>query len=207
MLGNLISLIAPPLCIACAGDAGRAGPLCRECRGELARSARTAGQTGPCWAAFPYDGPAGAMVRSLKFGGRIPIAAVMAAQIAAQAPPDLLCGTLVPVPVHAAHRRRRGMAHAHLLAEALGDRTGLAVADCLERVGDPRPQVGRGRRERMAGLAGAIAVRSGTEPPVVAVLVDDVVTTGATIAACAQALCAAGSRSFRAIAYARTGAR
>jgi ComF family protein len=207
MLGNLISLIAPPLCIACAGDAGRAGPLCRECRAELACSARTAGQTGTCWAAFPYDGPAGAMVRSLKFGGRIPIAEVMAAQIAAQAPPHLLCGTLVPVPIHAAHRRRRGMAHAQLLAEALGDRTGLAVADCLERVGDPRPQVGRGRRERMTGLAGAIAIRSGAEAPGVALLVDDVVTTGATIAACAQALVAGGSRSFKAIAYARTGAR
>jgi ComF family protein len=207
MLGNLISLVAPPLCIACAGDAGRAGPLCRECRAELARSARSAGQTGACWAAFPYDGPAGAMVRSLKFGGRIPIAEVMAAQIAAQAPPDLLRGTLVPVPVHAAHRRRRGMAHAYLLAEALGERTGLAVADCLQRVGDPRPQVGRGRRERMAGLAGAIAVRPGTEAPGVALLVDDVVTTGATIAACAQALRAAGSSSFTAIAYARTGAR
>jgi ComF family protein len=207
MLGNLISLIAPPLCIACAGDAGRAGPLCRECRAELARSARTAGRTGACWAAFPYDGPAGAMVRSLKFGGRIPIAAVMAAQIAAQAPPDLLCGTLVPVPVHAAHRRRRGIAHAHLLAEALGDRTGLAVADCLERVGDPRPQLGRGRRERMIGLAGAIALRSGAEAPSAALLVDDVVTTGATIAACARALHAAGTSSFRAIAYARTGAR
>jgi ComF family protein len=207
MLGNLISLVAPPLCIACAGDAGRAGPLCRECRAELARSARTAGQIGACWAAFPYDGPAGAMVRSLKFGGRIPIAEVMAAQIAAQAPPHLLCGTLVPVPVHAAHRRRRGMAHASLLAEALGDRTGLAVADCLERVGDPRPQVGRGRRERMTGLAGAIALRSGADAPRAALLVDDVVTTGATIAACARALRAAGSRSFQAIAYARTGAR
>jgi predicted amidophosphoribosyltransferase len=207
MLANLISLVAPPLCIACAGDAGRAGPLCRECRAELARGARTGGQTGACWAAFPYDGPAGAMVRSLKFGGRIPIAEVMAAQIVAQAPPDLLGGTLVPVPVHAAHRRRRGMAHAYLLAEALGDRTGLAVADCLERVGDPRPQVGRGRRERMAGLAGAIAVRSGAEAPRAALLVDDVVTTGTTIAACGAALRAAGSRCVTAIAYARTGAR
>jgi predicted amidophosphoribosyltransferase len=147
------------------------------------------------------------MVRSLKFGGRIPIAGVMAAQLAAQAPPGLLCGTLVPVPVHATHRRRRGMAHACLLAEALGERMGLPVADCLVRTGDPRPQVGRGRRERMAGLAGAIALGPGAEAPGVALLVDDVVTTGATIAACAQALCAAGSRSVGAIAYARTGAR
>jgi ComF family protein len=207
VLGNLVSLLAPPLCIACAGDAGRAAPLCRECRSELARTAGTVSAPTGCWAAFPYDGPAGAMIRSLKFGGRIPIAGVMAAQIAAHVPPDLLRGTLVPVPVHAAHRRRRGLAHAELLANALGDRSGMAVADCLERIGDPRSQVGRGRGERMAGPAGAIALRTGASAPAVAVLVDDVVTTGATIAACAQALRAAGSRSIGSIAYARTGAR
>jgi predicted amidophosphoribosyltransferase len=147
------------------------------------------------------------MVRSLKFGGRSPMADVMAAQIAAHAPRQLFDGALVPVPVHAAHRRRRGLAHAHLLADALHSRTGLPVADCLERIGDPRPQVGRGRRQRLAGPAGAIAVRAGAEAPPRALLVDDVVTTGATIAACAQALRAGGARSVRAIAYARTAAR
>ncbi|MFL5839196.1 MAG: ComF family protein [Thermoleophilaceae bacterium] len=207
MFSGLISLLAPPLCIACAGDAGRAAPLCRECRAELSRSARGRNAPAGCWAAFPYDGPAGAMVRALKFGGRVPVADVMAAQLASHAPPELLAGTLVPVPVHEQHRRRRGLAHAHVLAEALSRRTGLVIADCLERSGDPRPQVGRGRRERMAGVAGAVSVRRGSEPPAQALLVDDVVTTGATIAACGKALRAAGAVRVGAIAYARTAAR
>jgi ComF family protein len=207
MFAALLSLLAPPLCIGCAADAGRAAPLCRDCRAELARSAQGRVLPGGCWAAFPYDGPAGAMVRALKFGGRVPLADVMAAQLASHAPPEILAGTLVPVPVHDAHRRRRGLAHAHVLADALGRRTGLPVADCLERSGDPRPQVGRGRRERMAGVAGAISLRSGAESPQLAVLVDDVVTTGATIAACAKALRAAGATRVAAIAYARTAAR
>jgi predicted amidophosphoribosyltransferase len=205
MFAALLSILAPPLCIACAADAGRAAPLCRECRSELARSA--GGSGGIAWTAYPYDGPAGAMVRALKFGSRIPIADVMAAQVASNAPPGLLAGALVPVPVHDDHRRRRGLAHAALLAEALGRRTGLPVADCLERHGDPRPQVGRGRRERLAGIAGTIAVRAGAVVPARAVLVDDVVTTGATVGACAGALRAAGTVEVAAAVYARTAAR
>jgi ComF family protein len=207
MFSALISLLAPPLCIACAADAGRAAPLCRECRAELACSVRGWVVPAGCWAAFPYDGPGGAMVRALKFGGRIPIADAMAAQLVSHAPPDLLAGTLVPVPVHARHRRSRGLAHAYVLADALSRRTGLLMTDCLERSGDPRPQVGRGRRERMAGVSGAISLRAGVVPPQRVLLVDDVVTTGATIAACTKPLRAAGVKRVAAIAYARTAAR
>jgi predicted amidophosphoribosyltransferase len=67
--------------------------------------------------------------------------------------------------------------------------------------------VGRGRIERVAGIAGTVAVRAGAAAPVRALLVDDVVTTGATLAACTSALRAAGVRQIAAIAYARTGAR
>ena len=205
MLTTLISLLAPPLCIACAADAGRATPLCRACRAELA-SVRGSGGLG-CWSAYPYDGPAGAMVRSLKFGGRVPIADVMAAQLASHAPPGLLAGVLVPVPIHERHRRTRGLAHATVLAEALARRTGLPLADCLERLGDPRPPVGRGRRARLGGVAGTIVMRAGVEPPAHALLVDDVVTTGATMAACMRALRAAGSEYVDGLVFARTAGR
>jgi ComF family protein len=205
MLTTLISLLAPPLCIACAADAGRAAPLCRACRTELALAAGST-RLG-CWSAYPYDGPAGAMVRALKFGGRVPIADVMAAQLASHAPPGLLAGALVPVPVHAQHRRRRGVAHATLLAAALARRTGLPLADCLERCGDPRPQVGRGRRDRLGGIAGSVAIRARAEVPARAVLVDDVVTTGATMAACTAALRAGGAASVSGIVFARTAGR
>src|SRR5437763_14770664 len=92
VLHRLLSIIAPPLCTGCGADAGRAVPLCRGCRAELARSSLAdygvvvvAGV--PVWSAFAYEGPAGALVRSLKFGGRARLAGVMAAQLAAHAPP------------------------------------------------------------------------------------------------------------------------
>ena len=203
MLSTLISMLAPPLCLACAADAGRAEPLCRECRAALF-GARPSGGPAGCWAAFAYDGPAGALVRSLKFGGRVAVADVMAAQLTLRAPDGLLEGVLVPVPIHPRHRRRRGLAHAELLAAAVGRRSGLEVAECLGREGDPRPQVGRGRRQRIAGVAGAIGVRAGTAVPRRALVIDDVVTTGATIAACRQALRSAGAERVAGVAYART---
>jgi|SRR3954447_4197772 predicted amidophosphoribosyltransferase len=190
MIAKLLGLIVPPLCVACGADAGRAAPLCRACRAQMDRCP------------FPYEGPAGALVRALKFGGRLQVADVMAGQIAARTRPQ---GSIVPVPVHPSHRRRRGIDHTAALAQALARRLNQPYAPCLVRTGDPQPQVGRGRRARMQGPAGQVSV-VGTAPPDV-VLVDDVVTTGATFAACIAALTTAGAESVTPIAYARTSAR
>ena len=162
------------------------------------------------WAPLSYDGAARALVRALKFRGAPGLAAPMAAQIVAGAPAGLLAprAELVPVPLHPARERRRGFNQAERLAAAIARRTGMPVSDCLRRVGPRRArQVGRGRAERLAGIAGSIELRSGAAPPVRAVLVDDVLTTGATLAACAEALRGAGSRRLAAVAYARTPAR
>jgi predicted amidophosphoribosyltransferase len=162
------------------------------------------------WAAVSYDGPARALVRALKFGGAVRVVDAMAAQMAANAPPGLLEGvTLVPVPLHRARRRRRGFNQAEELAYALGARSGLPVADCLERPGGAAraSQVGRGRGDRLTALAGSVRMRAGAPVPLRALLVDDVVTTGATLAACAAALASQGVREVKAVAYARTPGR
>jgi predicted amidophosphoribosyltransferase len=209
VLSRIVSLIAPPLCVACGTDAGRAVPLCRDCRAAMAagggRRSRVAAID--CWTAFAYDGPAGALVRALKFGGRVALADAMAAQMAAHAPPELLAGAVVPVPVHPGHRRRRGLDHAAALARALAGRCGLPYDACLARGGDPTPQVGRGRGERLRGPVGTIALRRGATAPAAALIVDDVLTTGATIAACAAVLRDGGSSRIGALAYVRTAGR
>src|SRR4051812_31724612 len=105
MLSRLLAILAPPLCTACAADAGQGGPLCSACRAALARGAGIA-VAPETWAAFPYEGPAGALVRALKFGGRIALADVMAAQIVANAPPQLLTGEGGPGPLHPSRRAR-----------------------------------------------------------------------------------------------------
>jgi predicted amidophosphoribosyltransferase len=173
------------------------------------------------WAPVAYEGPARALVRALKFGGAWRAADTMAAQIAANAPAGLLAEepascpefamrtpgriVLVPVPLHPRRERRRGYDQAALLARALAKRTGLEVSECLSRTGSPQAQVGRGRAERLAGPPGTI--HASETPPPRALLVDDVVTSGGTLAAYAAALRAAGARHVAAIAYARTPGR
>ena len=116
-------------------------------------------------------------------------------------------GVLVPVPLHPRRLRRRGFNQAALLAEALGRRTGLRVADPLRRTGSARAQVGRDRSERLTAVRGSIEFYPTGALPRRAIVVDDVVTTGATLGACADALRAAGVAEVVAVAYARTPGR
>jgi ComF family protein len=161
------------------------------------------------FAPLAYEGAARELVRALKYRGAAALASTMAAQIAANAPGEMLRAeaAFVPVPLHPARRRRRGFNQAALLAAALAERTGVAVEDCLERAGRGRAQVGRGRAERIAGPGADVRLAPGARAPPRAVLVDDVITTGATLAACARALRAGGCREVVALAYARTLAR
>lgn len=208
---TLLAPLAPRLCAACGGAAGAAEPLCADCRGGLRWLAPegawpATARPGVAFAPVAYEGPARDVVHAFKFGRRAALADLLAAQIAARAPAGLLAGALVPVPLHPRRLRSRGFNQAHALAVALARRTGLPLADCLERAGDAAPQAGRDRRARLAGVAGSVLVARDPVPPR-AVLVDDVVTTGATFAACATALRAAGAREVAAVAWARTPGR
>jgi ComF family protein len=208
-LRRLASLVAPPICAACSGAAGASEPLCAACRRELRWLGAVTEAGGlELWAPVAYEGPARELVRALKFRGARLAAEAMAAQIAAGAPRGVLDrGRLVPVPLHPRRLRRRGFNQAERLAVAIGARTGLALCDCLERGGTPRTQVGRDREARLAGVSGSVTLRPGAALPRHAMLVDDVVTTGATLAACAAVLRGAGVGAIGAVAYARTPGR
>jgi ComF family protein len=206
---GLLSLLAPPLCWACGGGARSREPLCTRCRAAIPPAPAEWVDVGgvQVLAASLYQGPARALVAALKYHGAVEVADAMAARMAAcvELPRS---ARLVPVPLQPARERRRGYNQAGWLAAALARRTGLPVVDCLERSGArDRAQVGRGRAERMMGPAGRIRLRRGRSSPAQALLVDDVVTTGATLRACADALCEAGTNAVRAIAFARTPGR
>lgn len=213
-LARLLSSLAPPLCAACGAVAGQAEPLCGPCRAALTWLGPDCAGTAAVrvWAPVAYEGPARGLVRALKFGGAWRAAETMAAQIAANAPSWISLAyraksntALVPVPIHPRRERKRGYDQAALLARALSERTELEVCACLIRSGSAKAQVGRNRADRLTGPPGRIET-SGT-PPRRALLVDDVVTTGGTLAVCAAALRAAGAEEILALAYARTPGR
>lgn len=210
LLDRAVGLVVPPFCWSCGGLSRPRDPLCLSCRSRLRwlerRPVELAGID--VWAPVSYDGPARALVRGLKFRGAAGLAATMAAQIAACAPPDLLTppAVLVPVPLHPSRARSRGFNQAERIAAQLARRTGMTVDVCLRRRGGGR-QMGRGRDERLHGLTGAVELRPGDHPPRQVLLVDDVATTGGTLGACAAALRDAGTECVAAVTYALTPGR
>ncbi|MDX6648764.1 MAG: hypothetical protein QOJ97_715 [Solirubrobacteraceae bacterium] len=236
VVSELVALLAPPGCAACRAPLDDARELvCPRCRRELPwlRGTRCdrCGLPAPCapcpaanaafdraWSPLAYAGPARGLVTALKFDGALLLADLMAAQITAAAPPDLLAppkdtpsmpipppdaGTLalVPIPAHPAHARARGFDQTHRLAAALSRRTGLPLNACLIRAGQTTPQLGLSRRARLR--AGGIEIAATGPVPRTPVLVDDVHTTGATLDAAAQALKDAGADRVAAVTYAR----
>lgn len=211
LLDPFIAALAPPVCAGCGAHAGSAEPLCARCRGELRwlGPRPTEGDGVAVWAPVAYEGPARGVVGALKFRGATRAAAAMAAAIAANAPPGWLWdgAVLVPVPLHPARARKRAYNQAERIARALAIRTGVDLHPCLERAGARGTQVGRDRAQRLTGIAGTVRLAQGGEAPARAVLVDDVITTGATLATCARVLREAGAGEVVGVAYARTPGR
>lgn len=198
LIGTLLGgLFACPACgVRPAGAVG----CCEPCR---ARSAHP-GHDGDCLWLGAYEGPLGRLARALKYGSATNLSHWLGGALAEQVTrlgwrPDVVC----PVPLHATRRRRRGFNQAELLARAMAAALGVPCRPLLLRHRATLPQATLGRGARAANVAGAFVAR----PPGIAghsvLLVDDVLTTGATVAACAAALRLAGARRVRVAVVAR----
>ena len=204
---RILSLVVPPLCVACREPELSGDAVCARCRDSLTPRRTTNVDRGVfltlAWSPFEYDEAAQRIVMALKARSATRAAVFMATAIAARAPAGLLEGVIVPVPGRPGGNRRRGFDHAALIAGRLGRLTGLPVAEVLSRTGAP-PQVGLARLERRANASGAVVLRDGALPVDRVVLVDDVYTTGATLDACAEALLAGGAGDVAGACFART---
>lgn len=220
LFAPVIDFVFPPRCPLCgAGVSAQAG-LCASCWSELAipgepscglcsrpfGSDVAAGSTcAPCLASPPrHDGIAAAtlynaasrkLVLAFKHGSRLGLARLMARLMAARlADRDLSGWVIVPVPLHRWRLWRRGYNQAAILAQELSRLTGAATAlDALERRKATASLGGLGRLARERELRGAIRVaRGGKLGGRDVLLVDDVLTSGATSDACVTALRRAG---------------
>ncbi|HET6637337.1 MAG TPA: ComF family protein [Gemmatimonadota bacterium] len=224
VLGALLDVLLPPLCVHCGEPVPAARPgVCRWCRATLrplgAGCRRCSlpqpdspADCGRCrdWptgltavAAVRYAGAAESIAHALKYRGWTHLADLCAAAMA-DALGDLAAGldVIVPVPLHAARLRERGFNQSALIAESLSARLGIPVQTALVRSRATRSQVGLGRAARRRNVEAAFAARASLRAGIGVCLIDDVATSGATLAAAAEVLVAAGAGRVTAVTFA-----
>jgi predicted amidophosphoribosyltransferase len=204
---KLLDLVLPVRCVGCRAI-GRL--WCEGCESQFGgptpvrRPPIAAGP--PAYALASYRGPTRDAVLAYKERGRRELAEPLGAAVARALPwvpearpdPDGVWW-LVPAPSRRRTSRLRGGEHMTNLARCCAARLaaaghGAAVAPMLELAGSAADSVGLGPAARAANLAGRVRLRPRAAPPrgSPVVLLDDVITTGATVAACHQVLTAAG---------------
>ncbi len=229
----VLDLALPPTCIACRTIVSTSGSLCGACWSRLVLVERPfcerlgtpfpfeagEGRLSPAAVMEPpaYDRARAAavfgevsqdLVHGLKYGDRLDLAVPMA-RMMVRAGGELLAQAdlLVPVPLHRFRLWRRRFNQAAMLARAISRASGVAVqTDALVRIRATASQVSLSRAERRANVAGAFAVPERKSCEIAGrriILVDDVLTTGATLDACARVLRRAGASGVDVLTFAR----
>lgn len=190
----MIDLLLAPRCAGC----DRPGSwLCLDCRDACEPERR-----GRVHAAGTYGGALRRAIHRFKYEGERALSSELGALVASCLAADLARGVaidvVVPVVSHVSRARQRGYDHATLLAAEVAARCGLPLRAPFRRVRSSEPQVELDRAARARNVRGAFIAEAGALRGLRVALVDDVVTTGATLAAAGGALRAAGAREVRA---------
>jgi competence protein ComFC len=221
---GVLDLIYPPRCVLC-GDGGSF--LCDTCRGRLPRAGGL--RCNRCWlplrmragcyacaerelsldrlrSVFRYEGEVRRLVHAFKFAGHSSLAPVLARQmLECYRNAGLEAGVVVPVPLKAVRRRRRGFNQALLLARELSKSLELPCIEALRRQGSASQQAqSLSAEERRRNVIGAfVPNRPGEVAGRIVLLVDDVATTGAMLSACAYELRREGAAAVLGLTLAR----
>ena len=202
-LHNALLGLVPALCAACGHSCRPTAVLCTRCSRRLAEAAPLSGNGPPgldrVWSSAPHEGVARELVAALKFRRLLPVAEEIAERVRWLAPAGLLSGAIVPVPSTRLRSLGRGFDPAAEIGAALSVCGDMPFRPCLARRGGGR-QLGRRRAQRI-GQPPHVDLRG--EAPRSALLVDDVLTTGATLSACARALRRGGAIRVAAITFTR----
>jgi ComF family protein len=231
-LRRLLDLVYPPQCVACSKAIDEPHGLCASCWGQIRFIARPFCERlgtpfavdlgGPLLSpaamadppvyrrarvAAAYDGPAGEMVRRLKFGDQMPIAIPMA-RMMAQAGTELLADAalMLPVPSHRWRLFHRRFNQSVLLGRKISAASGIPMADdVLLRHRSTLPQTRLTKAQRQQNVSGSFSVPKSQQHRIegkAIVLVDDVITTGSTANAASRVLLRAGAASVDVLAFA-----
>ena len=217
--------LLPLRCLLCGAPGANGADLCADCASELPRNvsccarcalplALPAALCGECqrrlppwdaaWAPFRYAWPLDRLESRFKFGRDLAAGRVLAAQWQTQPRTLELPALILPVPLHQGRLRQRGYNQALELAAPLAKAFGVLIRpDLLQRIRATPAQTELDAVTRRRNLRGAFALREGATLPAHVALVDDVMTTGATLAECARVLRRAGVQRIDVWALAR----
>ncbi|HAF71403.1 MAG: Phosphoribosyltransferase [Acetothermia bacterium 64_32] len=189
-----------PRCVVCGRGVEEGTDLCRDCavEGRPYSAARALG---------PYQGGLRRVIQGLKYEGERALArplGLLLTELFSSLQPAWEVGLVTCVPADPARLRVRGYHAAELLARRVAREAGLPFRRLLAKPRPTPPQVGRPRRERLVALKGAFRARRPGQGESV-LLVDDVITTGATVSEAARTLRAAGFGDVYVIACAQAG--
>ncbi len=219
LVEHFFRIIAPANCLSCGAEGS---PVCAWCTesalpevaGRCYRCNKLTKNSATClpckrstpirhlWIRTEYTAVARVLVHAMKFKYSLEAAELIAHELVNTLPALPPQTVVVYVPAATSHVRQRGFDHAKIIAQELARELGLAYAPALARTGQAR-QVGATRRQRLAQMEGVFRVR---QPYLVnslpVLLVDDVLTTGATIESATRVLKTAGAKSVDAVVFA-----
>jgi ComF family protein len=226
-LDELIDVLLPPACACCDDVLPAAGAFCERCahevlelpsvhcgrcaepgrfpRGLCERCTQSPPPWDVAWAPFEHEGAVARAVHRFKYEDRSDLARPLGLLLAREAKAQLerMPGVLVPLPLHDARFRHRRFDQAAQLAHVLGSRSGRAIQlDWLARIRDTPRQVGLSEAAREANVRGAFRAAAAVAGQDV-VLLDDVLTSGATAREACRVLRRAGARRLAVLTFSR----
>jgi ComF family protein len=217
--------LLPLRCLLCGASGANGTDLCAECAAELPRNTSCcarcalplvlpAALCGECqrrpppwdaaWAPFRYAWPLDRLESRYKFGRDLAAGRVLSTLWQIEPRTGLLPELVLPVPLHRGRLRQRGYNQALELAKPLAKAFGIPMqCDLLQRQRETPPQTELDAVTRRRNMRGAFALRTGMALPAHVAILDDVMTTGATVAECSRVLKRAGVQRVDVWALAR----
>lgn len=204
-LSKIADVIFPyvPKCVVCGVEKNVVNYLCPKCASwleELKAGESQAGGFG--FSLYKYDGAVKGIVTGYKYGGKKWLGRFLGremAQALSELPQSFSC--VCNVPLHEKRRKSRGFDQSEELAKGLSEAAGLPYIPALRRIRNTKTQTKLSEKQRAENIKGAFEAACPVSGKVL--LVDDVLTTGATAGECARTLMRAGAESVYVVTYAR----